>query len=113
VSEQPTKSPFAQRVREQREKLGISQQELARLCGFGLNQINRYERGIQDPTLPAVMKIAQVLNVSLDYLVGLSDDPHGYVTSSDLNVFEREIVDTFRRDGWIGVGRLMLDNLAK
>jgi transcriptional regulator with XRE-family HTH domain len=113
LSEEHLTSAFPQRLRESREKLGIAQQELARLCSFGLNQINRYERGVQEPSVPALIKIANILGVSLDYLVGMTDDSQGQTTSSDLNVYEREILETFRHEGWVGVGKLSLDKLAK
>ena len=95
-----------ERLRAAREKLGLSQHELARICGFGVNQISRYEIGKRDPLGLALRKMADVLGVSVDYLMGLTDEPQGHVAASDLTYQEREIVETFRRDGWRGVIRL-------
>jgi transcriptional regulator with XRE-family HTH domain len=75
VSEQGYKLLFQQRLRESREKRGISQQELSRLCGLNSNQISRYERGTQEPALFIMRCIAETLGVSLDYLVGITVEP--------------------------------------
>jgi transcriptional regulator with XRE-family HTH domain len=113
VNENSIKLPFAERLRITREKMGLSQQDLVRLCGFGFTQISRYERGLQEPSLVGVTKLAQVLNVSVDYLVGLTDDPQGRVRKPDLNDYEDELVETFRREGWGGVIRLGAARLEK
>jgi transcriptional regulator with XRE-family HTH domain len=106
-------SPLPQRIRAAREKLGITQQELGRLCGFGVNQISRYETGTREPSAIGLSKIAIALGVSMEYLIGLTDVPHGQFMPSDLNVYEREIVETFRRESWPGVIRLGAERLSK
>jgi len=101
------------RLRSAREKLGLTQHQLARICGFGVNQVSRYELGLSDPSGMAFRKMADALEVSVDYLMGLSDEPHGQVTVSDIGYQEREIIETFRREGWRGVGHLSLERLGK
>jgi transcriptional regulator with XRE-family HTH domain len=113
VSEQSTVSIFAERLRVRREEAGFTQQELSRLCGFGVTQISRYERGLQGPTLAGLAKIARILGISIDYLAGVTDDPHGNLTGNDLTGYEREVLETYRRDGWRGIAQLGLDKLAK
>ncbi len=95
-----------ERLRAAREKLGLTQQQLSRICGFGVNQISRYEIGLSDPSGMALRKLAGVLEVSIDYLVGLSDESQGQIVVTDLTYQEREILEIFRNDGWPGVIRL-------
>lgn len=64
---------FAERLNQIRKKKGISQEELARKIGTHGPAIGRYERGTAKPTIEVATKIAKVLGVSLDYLVGNSD----------------------------------------
>ena len=104
---------FPKRLRAAREQLDISQHELARLCGLSINQISRYELGVREPTSASLIKIARVLNVSMDYLTGLTDDPHGLLAAQDLNVYEREVINILRREGWPGVARLSVERLSK
>jgi len=101
------------RLKATREANGLSQRELARLCGIAANQIFRYENGKGDISGTYLAIIAKKLGVSADYLLGLSDDPHGLLSPVDLNLHERDVIEALRKDGWIGVIRLATDRLAK
>jgi len=103
---------FAERLRQERERRGLTQRELAQMCGFDTSQMSRYESSSREPSAPALAKISEVLNLSVDYLMGLSDDPHGQVAGSDLDPREREILEVFQREGWAGVARLSVEKLA-
>ena len=63
-----------ERIIELRKKRGISQAELARQSGVHTNVLGRYERGEAKTYVDTAAKIAKVLNISLDYLVGNTDD---------------------------------------
>jgi transcriptional regulator with XRE-family HTH domain len=67
----------AERLREMREKKGLTQRELAHLCGMNEHQVFRYENGKSDPSATNLGLIARELGVSADYLLGLSDYPNG------------------------------------
>lgn len=56
----------------------MTQRQLGELCGLLGNQISRYEQGVQDPSTDVLARLAHHLRVTTDYLLGLSDDPHGY-----------------------------------
>ena len=62
------------RLKECREKLGISKQETARRIGISQPAYLRYESGDRKPSLQTTKEIAKVLNTSVDYLIGESDD---------------------------------------
>lgn len=64
---------FGERLSEVRKKQGLSQDELASMIGTQGPAIGRYERSVAKPTIEVAGKLAEVLNVSLDYLVGNSD----------------------------------------
>lgn len=53
-----------------RDKKGFSQTELADKSGVSRVMIGKYERGEAMPSIDAAKKIADALEVSLDYLVG-------------------------------------------
>ena len=69
------KMKFAERLKKLRKDLGISQRELARKAGISSAMISLYEAGKKSPTIDVLMKLAVVLEVSADYLLGLTDDP--------------------------------------
>ena len=56
-----------------RKKRKISQGELAKSVGIHTNILGRYERGETTPNIDMVSKLADILGVSIDYLVGKTD----------------------------------------
>lgn len=64
---------FGERLLNTRKKKKISQDELAKKLGVHAPIIGRYERNEVKPSIEMATKIAEVLQVSLDYLTGLSD----------------------------------------
>lgn len=65
---------FGKRLSEARKKKGISQDELAKLLATKGPVIGRYERDEMKPGIEAASKMADILDVSLDYLVGKADE---------------------------------------
>ncbi len=65
---------FAERLKELRKQAHLTQVELAKRLGIGQSSYADWERGKKKPTQENLVKIAQVLNVSIDYLVGNSDE---------------------------------------
>ncbi len=59
---------FPERLRQLRERRRISRRVLSELCGLSKNMIAVYERGEVDPTVSAVMRLADYFDVSSDYL---------------------------------------------
>jgi len=64
---------FGKRLLEARKKKGMSQEELAEQLGTKGPAIGRYERDEMKPSIEAAARMADILNVSLDYLVGKTD----------------------------------------
>jgi DNA-binding XRE family transcriptional regulator len=54
-----------------REKAGISQSELARLCQKDRQSIHAFEKGEYNASLVYLMEIAKALNVKLSELVDI------------------------------------------
>ena len=59
------------RIRKAREQAGFTQEELAALIGISRTAIARYESGDIEPKLKNLIAIAEQLNVSCDYLLGM------------------------------------------
>ena len=60
---------FGQKVREERAKLGLSQEELAGRAGVHRTYIGMIERAEKNITLENIEKVAKALNVPIDYLM--------------------------------------------
>ena len=67
------------RLKELRKSKGVSQLKLALDLNTSQNTISRYETGEREPGIHELIMIADYFNVSLDYLLGRTDDPtfHG------------------------------------
>jgi len=58
------------------EKIDITPYRVAKEIGLPTSQLSQWKTGKVNPSLDALIAIADYLNVSLDYLVGRSDDPN-------------------------------------
>lgn len=64
---------FGSRLRQARKTAGLTQAELAERVGLkSYNPLTQYERGISDPSLPTLFRLATALNVKTDWLLGLN-----------------------------------------
>lgn len=64
---------FAKRLRELRKEKGLSQVQLGELLGYGDTAISSYETGRNEPSYTDLIRICKVLDVSADYILGISD----------------------------------------
>lgn len=63
------------RLKEIRKNRGISQLKLALDLNTSQNTISRYETGDREPGIAELIKIADYFNISIDYLLGRTDNP--------------------------------------
>lgn len=63
------------RLKELREKKGISQLKLALDLSMNQNSISRYENGVRQADYVTLIKLANYFDVSVDYLLGITDNP--------------------------------------
>lgn len=67
---------FADRVREARKNLGISQEQLAHLAGMHRTYVSSVERGERNISLLNLLSLAGVLGVDAgDLVTGLTREP--------------------------------------
>ena len=66
------------KLKDLRENKGYTQNQIAKLLQVSIRQYQRYEYGTSDPTREVLIKLADYFDVSLDYLVGRTDDPKLY-----------------------------------
>lgn len=69
-----TNKEFPMRLRRLREQKRMKRRVLGELCGLGKNAIGRYERGEREPTLSAVVALADFFGVSVDYMLGKDEN---------------------------------------
>ncbi|MCY7010248.1 helix-turn-helix domain-containing protein [Streptococcus vestibularis] len=98
---------FSERLKELRKQAHLTQVELASKLGIVQSSYADWERGKKKPTQDNLVKIAQILNVSVDYLVGNSEEKNDELdniellfrmnskglTDSEKAVFKKELID--------------------
>ena len=73
---------FQVRLKKLREDRGYSQYTFAKKIGVAQSTVGGWESGARQPNFEMIRKIASFFQVSVDYLLGRTDDPHP-VTSND------------------------------
>ena len=68
-------SVFSQRLIELREGRRLSQQQVADQVGVVVRAYQRYEYGQREPQMSVLVRIADLYDISLDYLTGRTDCP--------------------------------------
>lgn len=66
-----TLEKFGEKVREERHRLGLSQEELASRAGVHRTYIGMIERAEKNITLENIEKIAKALGIPLDKMMNL------------------------------------------
>lgn len=64
---------FGERLKQVRKARGLTAQQMADVLGTGLRNYRKYESGDAKPTLDGLIIIADVLEVSTDYLLCRDD----------------------------------------
>lgn len=60
-----------ERLKIRREKLGLSQVELAEMAVIPASSVSHFESGDREPSNQTLIRLAKALKVTSDYLLGL------------------------------------------
>lgn len=66
---------FSERIVQLKNERKLLQKDIAEAAGVTVRQYQRYEQNTTQPTLSVLLALADFFGVSIDYLVGRSDDP--------------------------------------
>lgn len=65
---------FKDRLKELRAESGLTQKELAAKLSITRSAYSLYELGTREPSIVVLIDMAKFFEVTLDYLVGISDN---------------------------------------
>lgn len=78
--------------KQERERNGLTQSELAELLGVSQQTISKYENGSREPDLENLIRMSKIFHVTTDYLLGLSEPTSTYLLhEEESNYFREEI----------------------
>ncbi|MGB5882297.1 MAG: helix-turn-helix transcriptional regulator [Thermoanaerobaculia bacterium] len=90
---------FSGRLRNLRERRGLSQQELADMVGIHLSQLGRLERGVSTPSAETVLALAHALRATTDALLRGDRAGEQELAIGNVRLFERfRALETLDRD---------------
>lgn len=92
---------FGERLAKLRKEKGLTQEELAKALNITRSALSLYEIGKRDPDTETLKKMAEYFGVSIDYLLGRTNLPNGFipeeyqqkhkVTKRDINQYEETL----------------------
>ena len=75
VQIKPDKVKIGNQLKKLRNSLNLSQQKFAEKCGLSQTTYSHYETGLNLITTTAIFSICKTYNISMDYLVGRTNNP--------------------------------------
>ncbi len=87
---------FGTNLVEAREKLGISQKQLAELLGITATRLNYWEKDKRQPDIEMIRNLSEILKTSPSDLLGWEEkyNPNGKLADE---VLEYELIENFNR----------------
>ncbi len=67
--------PFAKRLKESRKRKKLKQAEVAAHLEIAVRSYQNYEGGQRQPDFEALVTLADLFDVTTDYLLGRTDEP--------------------------------------
>ena len=97
------------RIRENREKANLTQEQLAEVCSLSAAHIGHIERGTRIPSLDTMFKIAVTLHINIDVL--LSDSYEDKSLCDIDNIVKSK--EKLKLKALVANTRMMIDEIDK
>lgn len=85
---------IGQRIRDLRKQKRMSQTELAKSAGVSQTTVTAWETGKAEPSSSAVAKLADIFNVTTDYLLGRPNKQD--TKKDDVELSDDDVIMTWR-----------------
>lgn len=82
-----------ERIKKISKERGWSLQKVAEKAGIGINSIYRWNT--KTPSTASLQAVADVLNVSVDYLLGKTDDNSTSMKPKQVDIADDDVIMTF------------------
>lgn len=85
------------RLRELRIQKGLDQKDIAVLLNIGKGTISNWEVGRTEPSIEYLTRLAKYFEVSIDYLIGNSNEMGVIEIDTNLSNDEQELINLYRK----------------
>ncbi len=83
---------FGQKIRDYRIDMDLSQKQISDMIPMNQSNYSKIERGIQEPSLFQLQRIAEILHISIDILLGIDKVTFN---NEKLANFQKELNDLY------------------
>lgn len=77
---------YFERLGELRRERNLKQKDIAKILGLAQTVYSRYERGEQDMPVNCLKTLSEFYDVSIDYIVGITDSRTRIIKENKLNI---------------------------
>ncbi|MDE6361374.1 MAG: helix-turn-helix domain-containing protein [Clostridia bacterium] len=90
---------FADRLKTIRKNAGMTQEQVANICGISQSNINTWETGRSLPSFDGLVALANCFVCSVDYLLGRESEESIIVINEDLKYTpdEKNLIKSYRK----------------
>lgn len=88
---------FNENLKQARQQKGLSQKDVAERIGVAKSTYSLYESGNREPNVQTIKRIADVLGVSADELLGIDTDNATLAAHFDGEEYTKEELDEIRQ----------------
>lgn len=97
------------RIKEARERVGLSQKELAKILKIKPTTFNGYETGAHDPKSDVLARIAKACGTTVDYLLGLESVEEKEIPAQNGGDVEINAIAKVLTDALLSAGLITAD----
>ncbi|MGI5958978.1 MAG: helix-turn-helix domain-containing protein [Massiliimalia sp.] len=87
---------FGERLKQLREEKGFNRNEFADYIGMPSTTLRNYETDVREPGHVFLRQMAHIFNVSIDYLLGTTDNRTPYEKQETYSLDEEKIIKKYR-----------------
>ena len=87
---------FSSRLQKMRESRHLKQSDLSICTGLQIAAISHFETGRRSPSLENLVRLADGLNITTDYLLGRTDENEMNTSSSDMIENLKSVLDKLK-----------------
>lgn len=88
---------FGERIKYLRRKNNLKQEDLAILLKVTHPTVSKWELEKAEPSIEFLIKLSEIFNVSIDYLVGSTSIKQNYKLDSKLEAYLIDCINTYEK----------------
>ena len=95
------------KVKELREQKKIRQADLAKELSVSQGTLSNWERGVHDPDNASLIKLSEIFQCSIDYLLGKSDNPNPQPQRAEKTALDALLADYPTTENYVELMRIV------